>query len=92
MNEDDDLYWLIIGGPVFFIGALGGVLTWLAGGFTQATQWLVEHNLLAVAEDAVVTIGAGGLDLPRLILLAGVLVLLLMLTITALRRRDKRKA
>jgi hypothetical protein len=92
MNEDDnDLYWIILGGPVFFIGALAGVGTWMAGGFTQATAWLVEHNILADADAATVAVGAGGLDLPRLILLAAVLVLALVGLIAAGRARTRRK-
>lgn len=91
-DEDNDLYWLVIGGPVFFVGALGGVFTWLTGGFLNATQWLVDRNVLADAEEAVVTIGAGGLDLPRVILLAAAVVLFLALLVAAARGRAKRKA
>jgi hypothetical protein len=91
-DEDNDLYWLVIGGPVFFIGTLGGVFTWLTGGFMNATQWLVDRNVLAGAEEALVTIGAGGLDLPRLILLAGAVVLFLALLVVSARGCAKRKA
>ncbi|MFC4372286.1 hypothetical protein [Citricoccus nitrophenolicus] len=93
MNEqDNDLYWVILGGPIFFLGAFAGIGTWLAGGLTNATLWLVEHNVLAAADEATVTIGAGGLDTARIVLLAAVLVLIVVGSVAAMRARSRRAA
>lgn len=88
MFQDEDtneLYWLIIGGPLLMGGLFVGGLSVLEGGLQSAVVWLIDHNVLVAAADAMIPIGDGGLDLPRIVFASSLLFLLLMMTLS-LRR------
>lgn len=92
MFQDEDtneLYWLILGGPLLFGGAVMGWLSGFETGTSQAAGWLIDHSVLVASQEAMIPIGEVGLDLPRIIFAASVLVLLLMASL-ALRRKSSR--
>src|SRR5699024_12591446 len=82
LNEEDrDLYALIFTGPFILLGIFASVLAgasgWIITKGHVATSWLIPHNILGPADQAAIPILAAGLDLPRCVLLAAILILLL---------------
>ena len=70
---------------------LGGVGTFAVTGWGKVVTWLLAHQVLVAAPAhpllAVPHAGGAGLDLPRLALLAAVVLLLLICLAGAVRRR-----
>ena len=87
-HDTNELYWLIIGGPLLLGGAVFGWLSGFDTGTRQATGWLIDHNVLVTGQEALIPIGEAGLDLPRIVFAASLLVLLLMVTL-ALRKPSR---
>lgn len=87
-QDTNELYWLIIGGPLLLGGAVFGWLSGFDTGTRQATGWLIDHNVLVTGQEALIPIGEAGLDLPRIVFAASLLVLLLMVTL-ALRKPSR---
>lgn len=87
--SDNDFLALI------FIGVVGAavfgtaILGFAAGLFSTAAAWAIEHGLMVAAADAVLPIGSGGLDAPRIFVAASAVVILI-LAASQLRRRHKK--
>jgi len=97
LNEEDrDLYALIFTGPFILLGIFGSVLAgasgWIITKGHVATSWLIQHNILVPADQAAIPILDAGLDLPRCVLLAAILILMLWGMIASARRHRARKA
>lgn len=91
-EEDQDLYALIFTGPILLAGLLGSAGAWIWARGTQATAWLIEHNVLVPGDQALIPIMDAGLDLARCVLLGAVTFLVLWGTIASATRARRRRA
>lgn len=83
MNDDDETLWLIIAGILLLIFAPGI----LGSMFTPVQAWLVEAHVL-VRQGVMIPIGTGsGLDLTRVLIVTGVLLLAGALAVVAIRQQ-----
>ncbi|WP_435740110.1 hypothetical protein [Clavibacter nebraskensis] len=79
--------WLTVGGAAVLFGP-----TLLATLLPEVQHALVSHGVL-VDHDVLVPIGTGtGLDMARVVLVAGAITLLVLLTIATIRHRAARAA
>ncbi|MGP9587812.1 hypothetical protein ACT3TB_19400 [Micrococcaceae sp. AOP34-BR2-30] len=90
-ERDQDLYALIFTGPILLAGLFGGIGTWIWTQGTNATAWLIANRILVPADQAVIPILDGGLDLARCVLIGAVAFLLLWGSIAGARRAHKRR-
>ena len=91
-EEDQELYALIFTGPLILAGLLGGASTWIWARGTEATAWLIQHQILVPEDQALLPILDAGLDPARCVLLGAVTFLLLWATIAGARRARRRRA
>lgn len=85
-SMDDDSFWLFI--FVCVVVAFGG-LGFLAAKLKPVQDWLVAHLILASGDGVMIGWGtpAVGLDISRILIAVGVVVLLLVAWIASVRRR-----
>lgn len=88
---DDEELWLMILGVM----ALPTVTGFAVHAWNQGSTWLVEHQILIPASDhpliAVPTMGGAGLDLARLSIGIGVVILLLVVLVVSARSLVRRQ-
>ena len=91
-DNDDFVTWLLV---CFVVIVFGPGL--LASFLPAATQLLVKMHILVTSE-ILIPIGTAGLDLPRVLILAGAALIVALVAILAVRRRisarsnDRRRA
>lgn len=91
MGNNDDLLWMILlaAGAVV---AFGGTITaWIAARGQEAIDWLTNSGLLVEQSQALIGVAGIGVDLPRLILGVGSLIILGVI-VGSIRRAMVRKA
>lgn len=91
-EEDRDRLALMFTGPSLLVGLFGGTWSWLAARGREATAWLIQHNLLVPADQALIKIYDAGLDLARCVLIGAIVVLIIWGSIAIARRTRPRSA
>lgn len=91
-EEDQERIALIFTGPSLLVGLFGGVWAWIAARGQDATSWLIQHNVLVPADQALVKIYDAGLDTARCALIAAIVVLTLWGTISIARKKRAKAA
>lgn len=93
LNEEDrDRMALIFTGPSLLAGLFGGFWAWLAARGQDATAWLIQHNILVPADQALVRIYDAGLDAARCALIVAIIILTIWGSISIARRKHPRTA
>lgn len=83
----DDTVWLVLAGVLFAPALIAGIG---ANVLAPVRIWLVERQVL-VADAVIIPIGAGaGLDLVRIVLIAGLVALVITLAVLIAVRRRRR--
>jgi len=93
--SDDDVFWLLIGG-VFLASALSvaAVAGFATSTWHRVVDWLVAHHVLVDGSRALLEVpvsNGAGLDLPRLALLAGAVLVAGAVVVSSLRRSWRRR-
>lgn len=89
-EEDKDRIAILFTGPSIFVGAIGSVWLWIMARGYDATGWLMQHNVLVPADQALIKILDAGLDTARCALLVVLIVFILWASVaTARKRREK---
>ncbi|WP_026821102.1 hypothetical protein [Arthrobacter castelli] len=84
--SDNDLIAIIVLAVVAVAAFGGAIAAFAAGLFNTATEWAIDHGLMVAANDALVPIGTGGLDAPRIFVAASAVVIFI-LAATQLKHR-----
>lgn len=86
-EDGDNLLYLLF----MLAGAVGlGILS-IGSFFLPVQEWMLGHGLLVAGDGVILPVAESiGLDLPRLVIAGGVLVLVLVLLIIVFRRRASR--
>jgi hypothetical protein len=88
-NEEDNIITLIL----LFCGVGGFGLFSLTALLAPVQVWMVEQGILVAGQSVLIGWGEDlvGLDLPRVIVAAGVILLLVVLLVTVIRKRWSRR-
>lgn len=78
--EENPVLVITVGSVLAMTLASAGA-TWLVTQSRVVVQWLVDHKVLVPAQEAVISLGEGGLDMARIVLLVSVLVLVLVVSV-----------
>lgn len=92
---EDNPVMVLTFGSMLAAGVLSAAGAWLVAKWQVAVAWMIEHQVLVSADQAIVPLGDGGLDLARVVVLVAAIlavVLLLVMAVRAVRVRRRRKA
>lgn len=91
-NSDDDTIPLMILGLIIVMLFGGSIAAWFTAKTSAAATWLIQHNILTSREDALIPLGEyGGLDLPRALIAAVIVIILLVLVGKLIRAVGKNR-
>lgn len=85
-EEDKDRMAVLFTGPAIFAGAIGSLWAWILARGHDATAWLIQHNVLVPADQALIKILDAGLDPARCALIAALIVLIVWGSVAAVRK------
>lgn len=89
MNEDDDKLIALIVGALVGVSLVGAAVAWIVQGTQKVAAWMIAHNLLVPPGQGVLPVtDYASLDLPRIVVVVGVLVALGVLGSLFTRRRS----
>jgi len=86
-EEDKERIAILFTGPSLLAGMIGSVWAWILARGHDATAWLIQHNILVPADQAVIKILDAGLDVARCALIAAIIVLIIWGSIAAARKK-----
>lgn len=86
-EEDKERIAILFTGPSLLAGMIGSVWAWILARGHDATAWLIQHNVLVPADQAVIKILDAGLDVARCALIAAIIVLIIWGSIAAARKK-----
>lgn len=90
MNGERDSWddWMIVAGLVMFVVLSGGAAAAASAVLPQVRDWAVGAQVLVTGDAVLLPLAAGaGLDLPRVALLAALILFLVVAVVLAVRHR-----